>query len=61
MSLGSRSAGGARPASTIGWGGKASVHDRLGSQVNEESNDRLEEMVDSLVLDEDIMCLTPEC
>jgi hypothetical protein len=36
-------------------GGKASVHDRLGDQVNEESNDRLEEMADSLVPDEDIM------
>jgi hypothetical protein len=41
-------------------GGKASVHDRLGSRVNEESNDQLEEMADSLVLDEDIMCRDPE-
>jgi hypothetical protein len=32
------------------------VHDRLGDRVNEESNDRLEEMADSLVPDEDIMC-----
>jgi hypothetical protein len=37
-------------------GGKASVHDRLGGQVNEKSNNRLEEMADSLVPDEDIMC-----
>jgi hypothetical protein len=54
----------------IGWGGKASihdrlggkasVHDRLGGRVNEESNDRLEEMADSLVPDEDIMCRDPE-
>jgi hypothetical protein len=36
-------------------GGKASVYDRLGGQVNEESNDRLEEMANSLVPDEDIM------
>jgi hypothetical protein len=41
-------------------GGKASVHYRLGGQVNEESNDRLEEMADSLVPDEDIMCRAPE-
>jgi hypothetical protein len=41
-------------------GGKASIHDRLGSRVNEESNDRLEEMVDSLVPDGDIMCRDPE-
>jgi hypothetical protein len=40
-------------------GGKASVHDRLGGRVNEESNDRLEEMADSLVPDEDIMCRDP--
>jgi hypothetical protein len=32
----------------------------LGGQVNEESNDRLEEMADSLVPDEDIMCQAPE-
>jgi hypothetical protein len=41
-------------------GGKANIHHRLGSRVNEESNDRLEEMVDSLVPDEDIMCQAPE-
>jgi hypothetical protein len=32
----------------------------LGGQVNEDSNDRLEEMVDSLVPDEGIMCGAPE-
>jgi hypothetical protein len=37
-------------------GGKASVHDRLGGQVNEKSDNRLEEMADSLVPDKDIMC-----
>jgi hypothetical protein len=37
-------------------GGKASVHDRLGGQVNEESNNQLEEIADSLVPDKDIMC-----
>jgi hypothetical protein len=37
-------------------GGKASVHDRLGGRVSDESNNRLEEMADSLVPDEDIMC-----
>jgi hypothetical protein len=37
-------------------GGKASIHDQLGGRINEESNDRLEEMADSLVPDEDIMC-----
>jgi hypothetical protein len=42
-------------------GGKASIHDRLGGQVNEESNDRLEGMANSLVPDEDIMCRAPEC
>jgi hypothetical protein len=41
-------------------GGKASVHDRLGGRVNEESNDSLEEIADSLVPDEDIMCRAPE-
>jgi hypothetical protein len=41
-------------------GGKASVHDRLGGQVNEKSNNRLEEMADSLVPDEDIMCRAPK-
>jgi hypothetical protein len=41
-------------------GGKASVHDWLGGRVNEESNDRLEEMADSLVPDEDIMCRAPK-
>jgi hypothetical protein len=44
-------------ASVHDWlGGKASVHDQLGGRVNEESNNRLEEMADSLVPDEDIMC-----
>jgi hypothetical protein len=42
-------------------GGKANIHDRLGGRVNEESNDRLEEMVDSLVPDEDIMCRASKC
>jgi hypothetical protein len=56
--------------STIGWGGKANVYDRLGVKANvhdqlggrviEESNDRLEEMADSLIPDEDIMCRDPE-
>jgi hypothetical protein len=41
-------------------GGKASVHDQLGGRVNEESNNRLEEMAGSLVPDEDIMCKAPE-
>jgi hypothetical protein len=41
-------------------GGKASVHDRLGDRANEDSNDQLEEMVDSLVPDENIMCRAPE-
>jgi hypothetical protein len=41
-------------------GGKASVHDRLGGRVNEESNDQIEEMANSLVPDEDIMCPAPE-
>jgi hypothetical protein len=36
-------------------GGKANVHGRLGGRVNKESNNRLEEMVNSLVPDEDIM------
>jgi hypothetical protein len=36
-------------------GGKAGVHDRLGGRVNKEPNDRLEEMADSLVSDENIM------
>jgi hypothetical protein len=44
-----------RPRST---GGKVSVHDRLGGRVNEESNNRLEEMADSLVPDEDIVVWT---
>jgi hypothetical protein len=49
-----------------GWGGKAniydrlrgmaSVHDRLGGRVDESSNNELEEMADSLVPNEDIMC-----
>jgi hypothetical protein len=38
----------------------ASVHDRLGGRVNEELNDQLEEMANSLVPDEDIMCRAPE-
>jgi hypothetical protein len=42
-------------------GGKASIHDRLGDRVNEESNDQLEEMADSLVPNVDIMCRAPEC
>jgi hypothetical protein len=42
-------------------GGKANAHDRLGSRVNEKSNNRLEEMADSLVPDEDIVCRAPEC
>jgi hypothetical protein len=50
---------GTRPASTIGWG-KASVHDWLGGRVNKESNNRLEEMTNSLSPDEDIMCRAPE-
>jgi hypothetical protein len=37
-------------------GGKASVHDRLKGRVNEESNNWLEEVADSLVPNEDIMC-----
>jgi hypothetical protein len=41
-------------------GGKASVHDWLGGRVNEESNNQLEEMADSLVPDEYIMCRAPE-
>jgi hypothetical protein len=41
-------------------GGKANVHDRLGSQVNEKSNNRMEEMADSFIPDEDIMCQDPE-
>jgi hypothetical protein len=41
-------------------GGKDSVHDQLGSRVNEKSNNRLEEMADSLVPDEDIMFRAPE-
>jgi hypothetical protein len=59
-----------RSQSTIGWGGKASVHDQLGDKasvhdrlegrVNEGSNNRLEEMAGSLVPDEDIMCRAPK-
>jgi hypothetical protein len=41
-------------------GGKASTHDQLGGRVNEESNNRLEEMAHSLVHDGDIMCRAPE-
>jgi hypothetical protein len=41
-------------------GRKASVRDRLGGRVNEESDNRLEEMVDSLVPYEDIMCRAPK-
>jgi hypothetical protein len=40
-------------------GGKAIVHGRLGGRVNEKSNNRLEEMANSLVPDEDIMCRAP--
>jgi hypothetical protein len=36
--------------------GMASVHDRLGGRVDESSNNELEEMADSLVPNEDIMC-----
>jgi hypothetical protein len=43
-----------------GWG-QASVHDRLGGRVNEKLNNRLEELADSLVPNEDIMCRAPEC
>jgi hypothetical protein len=50
---------GAKPVFTIGWGqGHRSWS--AGRRVNEESNDRLEEMADSLVPDEDIMCRAPE-
>jgi hypothetical protein len=42
-------------------GGKASIHDQLGGRVYEELNDWLEDMTDSLVPDEDIMCRAPEC
>jgi hypothetical protein len=41
-------------------GGKTNVHDQLGGRVNEKSNNQLEEIVDSLVHDEDIMCRAPE-
>jgi hypothetical protein len=41
-------------------GGNASVHDRLGGRVNEKSNNQLEEIADSLVPDEDIMCRAPK-
>jgi hypothetical protein len=41
-------------------GGKASVHDRLGGRVNERANNRLKEMDDSLVPDDDFMCRAPE-
>jgi hypothetical protein len=51
---------GARLVSTIGWG-KVNVHDQLGGQVSEESNNRLEEMADSLVPDENIICRAPKC
>jgi hypothetical protein len=37
-------------------GGKASVHDWLGGQDNGKSSNWLEELADSLVPDEDIMC-----
>jgi hypothetical protein len=53
-----------------GWGGKASVYDRLGGKVsvydrlggrvNEKSNNQLKELANSLVLDEDIMCRAPK-
>jgi hypothetical protein len=59
MGLSPWSAGGQsqRPRSA---GGKASVHDHLGGRVNESSTNRLEEMANSLVPDEDIMCRAPE-
>jgi hypothetical protein len=41
-------------------GGMANVHDWLGGRVNEKSSNQLEELVDSLVLDEDIMCRARE-
>jgi hypothetical protein len=41
-------------------GRKASVHDRLGGRVNGKSSNQLEELADSLVPDEDIMCRAPE-
>jgi hypothetical protein len=42
------------PSSSMA-GGKVNVHDRLGGRVNEKSNDRLEEMTNSLIPNEDIM------
>jgi hypothetical protein len=50
---------GAKPVSTISWGARP-VCIIGGGRVNEESNNRLEEMADSLVPDEDIMCQAPE-
>jgi hypothetical protein len=40
--------------------GKAIVHDRLGGRVNEKSSNPLEELADSLVSDEGIMCRAPK-
>jgi hypothetical protein len=44
------------------WGGKANIYDWLGGRVNEKSSsrNRLEELVDSMVPNEDIMCRAPE-
>ena len=46
----------------IDWGGKASVHDRLGDKHRDNQTDynRLEDMVDSRVPDEDMMGRDPE-
>jgi hypothetical protein len=59
MGLSLRSAGGQsqRQRST---GGKVTVHDLLGSRVNEESNDWQEEMANSLVPDAYIMFRAPK-
>jgi hypothetical protein len=42
-------------------GGKANVCDRLGGRVNDKSGNRnqLDELADSMVRDEDIMCRAP--
>jgi hypothetical protein len=55
MDLDPRSAGG-KPSVHDRLVDKASVYDRLGGRVNEESKNRLEEMAGSLIPDEDIMC-----
>jgi hypothetical protein len=54
MGLSLRSAGG-QSQRQRSIGGKATIHDRLGSRVNEESNDWQEEMANSLVPDAYIM------